>query len=517
MSAPHIGIIGGGIAGATAALHFAELGLDVSIFERGPSLVDGPPICHLHAGGNLYREISQQQCVQLLQESIETVKLYRHTLNVRPTVIAVPKQDKGQPEDLLPRLEVIKQAYHQLVASDRSNQVLGDPDHYYQLYSKHDLERLAKQAVPKPDDISEASLDEWMIPFAKQVDLNTLKFPVVLVQEYGLSVFRLSATVNISLQQLPNCHVYTDTTVTGVNESCYSDGKTNSDIKTDADVKANVDGKGNADNKTKWNIHFQPSVSPTSGMGDHSRSVEVDYLINASGYQTGTVDDWIKAPRSRLVEFKAAYVSRWLEHDGMWPEVIFHGERGTPQGMAQLTPYPDGYFQLHGMTEDITLFSDGVAKSTAESSQPKLPAYLINKMIRGWDESQQIERTNKAIAHMAQFIPSFASATVGGKPLFGAQQVPGSDISLRAASVSFVGDNYARLEIVKASSAIEAAKQVEAELYNKGYLSASDSIARDPVSARLELRQVLSKAFQLAQQRHYPTALADIGGVNRDD
>ncbi len=32
--------------------------------------------------------------------------------------------------------------------------------------------------------------------------------------------------------------------------------------------------------------------------------------------------------------------------DAQWPEVIFHGERGTPNGMAQLTPYPDGFFQL---------------------------------------------------------------------------------------------------------------------------------------------------------------------------
>lgn len=491
MSAPHIGIIGGGIAGATAALHFAELGLNVSVFERGPSLVDGPPICHLHAGGNLYREISQQQCVQLLKESIETVKLYRHTLNIRPTVIAVPKKDAGQPEDLLPRLDVIQQAYQELVINDPSNQVLGNPSHYYKLYSKADLERLAEMDPPSSDDITEASLDEWMIPFAKQVDLNLLKFPVVLVQEYGLSVFRLSATVNISLQQLSNCHVHTGTTVTGVNESINQKGQSG------------------------WKIHFQPSVSPVMGASGQNKSVDVDYLINASGYQTGTVDDWIKAPRSRLVEFKAAYVAQWPEHNGMWPEVIFHGERGTPQGMAQLTPYPDGYFQLHGMTEDITLFSDGVAKSTEESSQPKLPAYLINKIIRGWDEAEQVERTNKAITHMAQFIPSFSSAKIGGKPLFGAQQVPGSDISLRAASVSFVGNNYARLEIVKASSAIEAAKQVEVELRNNGYIQNNAELIANPVSTQLNLGEVLEKAFELATERHYPTALAGIGGVNQ--
>ena len=61
-----IGIIGGGVAGATVALQLGEIGLDVTLFEKGPSLVNGPPICHLHAGGNLYREISEQQCLTLV-------------------------------------------------------------------------------------------------------------------------------------------------------------------------------------------------------------------------------------------------------------------------------------------------------------------------------------------------------------------------------------------------------------------------------------------------------------------
>ncbi|MDF4849966.1 FAD-dependent oxidoreductase, partial [Vibrio parahaemolyticus] len=72
----HIAVVGGGVAGATAAIHFAELGFKVSVIEKGVSLVNGPPICHLHAGGNLYREISEQQCLDLLAQSIDTVRLY---------------------------------------------------------------------------------------------------------------------------------------------------------------------------------------------------------------------------------------------------------------------------------------------------------------------------------------------------------------------------------------------------------------------------------------------------------
>jgi flavin-dependent dehydrogenase len=53
-----VGIIGGGIAGSTIALKLAEAGADVILFETKDSLVYGPPMCHLHSGGCLYREIA---------------------------------------------------------------------------------------------------------------------------------------------------------------------------------------------------------------------------------------------------------------------------------------------------------------------------------------------------------------------------------------------------------------------------------------------------------------------------
>ncbi len=41
---PRVAIIGGGVAGATAAVHLGELGINVLLLEKGPSLVNGPPI-----------------------------------------------------------------------------------------------------------------------------------------------------------------------------------------------------------------------------------------------------------------------------------------------------------------------------------------------------------------------------------------------------------------------------------------------------------------------------------------
>ena len=84
--------------------------------------------------------------------------------------------------------------------------------------------------------------------------------------------------------------------------------------------------------------------------------------------------------RESLVEFKSAYITKWEDCNYLWPEVIFFGKRGTPTGMGQFTPYPNGHFQIHGMTEDITLFKNGLVKNSKESSQPLLDQEFISKI-----------------------------------------------------------------------------------------------------------------------------------------
>lgn len=129
-----------------------------------------------------------------------------------------------------------------------------------------------------------------------------------------------------------------------------------------------------------------------------------------------------------MLEFKAAYLARWEDSRGYWPEIIIHGVRNTPNGMAQLTPYADNYFQIHGMTKEITLFQDGLAKTVAGgSSMPQLPSHHKKILEDEWDQEVLEQRTRNAIDFVAEFIPSFKLAKVGGKPLYGAQQIPGKD------------------------------------------------------------------------------------------
>ncbi|MBU2869499.1 FAD-dependent oxidoreductase [Colwellia sp. E2M01] len=479
-----IAILGGGVAGSTIALRFAELGLDTTLIEKGPSLVNGPPICHLHAGGNLYREISDEQCLTLLKQSIDTVKVYPQSVNIRPTVIALPKTDHGQPMDLLPRLEKLRDRYSELVEQDHRNKVLGEPAGYFRFYSRTEIDALVGK--PIPSKATRAS--DWLISFANCTDLDKLKFPVLLVQEYGLSAFRFAAIASLAIERLPSCHLQTNSQVIA--------------------VKANEDNLG-------WQVSIKQSGSEVI------QQQQFDYVINACGFKSGEIDDMVSAKRQRMVEFKAAYVAHWSQCKGLWPEIVFYGERGTPQGMAQLTPYPDGYFQLHGMTQDITLFDQGLVASSLQSAQPKLAPQFIEKIDKKWPEQLIQNRTLGSIEHMAQFVPEFSSATVAAKPLFGAQQIPGEDPDLRAADVSFHGKHYARAEIVKASSALAASDAILANLVECGLIDdvltseGAEIVLKDyltehyfPVSQQCSDSEITERAVLLAKQRDYPVALA---------
>lgn len=109
----------------------------------------------------------------------------------------------------------------------------------------------------------------------------------------------------------------------------------------------------------------------------------------------------------RMVEFKASYIGEWRDYKGRLPEIIFHGERGTPNGMAQFTPYPDGFFQLHGMTENITLFNDGLTKATPESSQPPINPQYLSYIENGWEPNALKQRTQNAIDYVSEFVQVF--------------------------------------------------------------------------------------------------------------
>lgn len=459
-----IAIIGGGIAGSSVALYLSKYNLDISLFELKNSLVSGPPMCHLHSGGNLYREISDEQCLRLLKESIDLVKLYPLSIDYRPTIIALPTYDNSEPKDLLRRLDILKNSYENLIKEDISNKVLGESKDYYKLYDKKTLQELKNK-----DNIDKAkSLDDFMISVAKNLDFDKVKFPLIMVQEYGLNIFRLASSTTLELEKNSNVKLFFNTKVTNIN-------------------------------------HNQNSFTLEYKQNNHTKSENFDYIINAAGFRSGEIDDMLNIKRDRFVEFKAAYITKINDNKTLWPELVFFGQRGTPKGMGQFTPYPGGYVQLHAMSKDITLFEDGLVKNTKESSQPPLNKKYIDKIDKTWSFSKSKNRSIKAINFLSRFIPDFKEAKVASIPLYGAQQIPGDDADLRAAEVSFEDINYARCEIVKASSVISMAKEISYKLHHLGFINKP---LKENFTLNLNEKDVLKLAKDISDQRGYPKCLA---------
>jgi hypothetical protein len=464
-----IAIIGGGVAGGTAALYLGALGLDVTLFEKKAELISGPPFCHLHSGGNLYREISDEQCITLLEQSIDLLRFYPYAIDFRPTVIVTPKSDDEDPSQLTRRLVLLQEEYKSLIDKDPNNEVLGDPKNYFQTYTKEELINLQKQDEKE----NPKTLDEWMIPVAKNIDLNNIKYPVVIVQEYGINLFQTASGLALSIKEFENTNILFNTTVTNVSQ-----------------------------NNDKFTIEYTNN--------NNTNKDEFDFLINAAGFQTGQIDDMLEFSYQRFVEFKAAYVTNWENKTPAWPEIIFHGKRGTPEGMAQFTPYADNYFQLHGMTNSITLFEDGLVQSSDITSYPKLKEKFIEKIEKNWAKEEVQERSQKAIKHMSQFIPEFINATVASKPLYGAQQIPGDDQDLRAADVTFVGDNYARCEVVKASSVLDMTDEIVYKLIELGVTDKKNYGKRNFEFKNQDELDILKNAQSICEARKYPKSLATI-------
>ena len=462
--AKKVAIIGGGIAGVTTALVLGKRGVEVTLFEKNKTLISGPPFCHLHAGGNLYREISDAQCATLLRQSIDFAKFYPQSIDKRPTVIALPLYDKQDPLNLIPRLEFLKNEYAKLVESDPLNRVLGAVEGYYELFTKEEIEAL----VDEEERRNPQSTREWLIPFAKNIDFESIKFPIIVVQEYGINLFRVGAIAGLALEQMPNVTILRETEVVGVK-------------------------------KSKEGLTLQSRECTES----------FDYLVNAAGFRTGIIDQYLGIKEPRLLEFKAAYTSKWELREKLWPEVIFHGERGTPRGMGQFTPYCDGYVQLHAMTEDITLCRECLVKSSKDGSYPQLSKELLEIIEHGWSKEKYSERTKRAIDYLAQFFPKFKEAKVDSQPLYGVQQIPGDDPTRRVAEVAFPMPNYARCEIVKVSSVVDMVEEIVKDIEGPGVELSQEIFEIEPLK-KLDADAIAERAQIIAQKLNYPTEMSKI-------
>ena len=466
-----VAIIGGGVAGSVTALQLAKYNVDSVLFEQRDGLVHGPPFCHLHAGGNLYPDISLEQCKMLMRQSVDSARFFPETIDHRPTLIAIPKSERINTQEVENRLKQLSLYYKELIEQDPANEVLGPPEKYYTVYTNKDLEALVQRpSMPMP-----VAHDDWLCNALKFIDHSKLKSPLFMVQEFGWNLFRLAAQTQLALYQSDNCDLRLNTQIV--------------EIKDVSDLGVGYN----------WQLYTKDKM------------FKANYLVNSSGSNSSKFDSCLQLAPEQIVEFKASYIAKWQPTPGPIPELVFHGERGTPHGMAQLTPYCDNFYQIHGMTNEITLFRDGLIQSCAEDLFPEFSDSIKKKINGMWDSNEVQERTLRAINFIARFVPSFERATVGGPPLYGAQQIPGRDSTLRVGDVTFPRKFYARSQIVKASSALASANHIIENLQQLKLIPAFDlSSVENSLLESIKTQQIDSFAAELATHRGYPAAMSKL-------
>jgi hypothetical protein len=177
--------------------------------------------------------------------------------------------------------------------------------------------------------------------------------------------------------------------------------------------------------------------------------------------------------------------------------------------MVQLTPYCEDYYQIHGMTTDITLFKNGLIQSKSNEAQPIFNDAINQKLYGGWHKDDIKTRTKSAIELVTNFIPKFKSATIGGPPMYGAQQIHGDDPILRVGEVSFPSKFYARSEIIKASSALAVAYKIVNKIQEEKIIPVlHQNRDQNFLLESISKKEIDKLASELAIQRGYPKALS---------
>jgi hypothetical protein len=298
----HIAIVGGGIAGTLAALKLSKVkGSYVDLYEQNNGILQGPPYCHLHAGGFLYPEISSKDSQALFKHALDFAMSFPDHIVKRPSVIAYRSCSNFSTSKLIYKCKTIR---YQYACSNESP--FGNPELFYAIYNLEDFQHVKEYGcLPNSDDPARVYHDPYVLQFCKLLDdANAIKFPFVSVCEPGINKKSL--------------------------EACLREEVSRSNISLVLNHHVRSLSKSKVDDQV------------------------YDIIVNATGYQCSEL---VPATTNEIIEKKSSWYIRSSLCNTNLPEIAIIGERSSNNGMVQISPVPnDSYlFQVHCMTNDSTV------------------------------------------------------------------------------------------------------------------------------------------------------------------
>jgi hypothetical protein len=181
--ASSVAIVGGGIAGTTAAILLAKHGVKVDLYEKNPRIfMESSKIpAHLYAG-TMYFNLGSDTVKHCMEDAFQFANRLPFAVNPRPTVAAIAVEDEREPKDMIAACEANRSLYVELLSKEKFKPVFGAPEEFCQSFTRKDLERLREVTEISPE------VNPWMVSFAKNTQLDSLKYPVLLMQEFGLDM-----------------------------------------------------------------------------------------------------------------------------------------------------------------------------------------------------------------------------------------------------------------------------------------------------------------------------------------
>lgn len=381
-----IAIIGGGISGITSAIKFAQNKHNrIDIFEKRSFILKGPPYCHLHAGGILYPEILLEDAQILLRDSIQFANRFNTCLNYRPVIVAYHIASKYSTESLVFKCKVNKLDYEFSPIHP-----LGKVENFYAVYQLSDMIHYKKYGkLPESNDVGRAFHDPYVEQFCKLLDdIYSIKYPFVSVNELGIDKDKVEEQLIRELSTYKNINIVT-----------------NKEIQLDE--------------LSSYNI-----------------------IVNASGKNIFTFNE---NKIQEIYEFKSSWIIKTHVKIQNIPEIAIIGERGTKNGMIQITPISNGTFQVHCMRDDSTIIN------------------TFNNFEDIYISDQDIEkRGNIAIREISKLFSVFILGKVDGA-CPGLQRIPYDTKSKRTSGIKTykIDDKiYIDIQTVKACSIISVVNEM---------------------------------------------------------
>lgn len=417
-------IIGGGISGCLSALELSKKdNVEIELYERNHKILSGTPFCHLHSGGMLYPDLKLSECKDLLYHSLLFASYFENCLINRPTIIAYRKNCSYDSKFLKIKCKEM-QYYYELWIVKNKQMPLGQSNTYYAEYTKYDMLMFKKN---KLYNTNTPYHDKYVRTFCELLNnIDDIQYPFVSVKEFGISMEKIYKEIYNRLENTHNVKIYTNTEIQKI---------TNTNINN------------------KWNVYISSNV------------YFADYLINAAGYNIGEIS--LNKNGFYYVELKSSWL---IKNENLIeiPEIAIIGERGTSNGMIQLTPMEEKYmYQIHCMTQDSTLFEGGCVKiynkdkSNIYSYFPKKLKTIIKTNTISNDEIKI--RTSNAINNVSHFFPMFNKSKIQNNPLWGIQRIVGKSTNTRTNDY-LIQNNYIEIQIIKAISSVYSIQKLSHEI-----------------------------------------------------